>query len=82
MRHVNILILTIFFLNFANISYSQISNGGKPLSFKKELKNRDKIPVIEMPSFDVAKLRNDSKKLNENNKFLYFAKSFDVRRFN
>lgn len=78
MRHVNILIITIFLLNIANISYSQISKGGKPLSLKKELNNCDKIPVIEMPSFDVAKQINDSKKLYENNKFLYFAKSFDV----
>lgn len=69
-----ITLLIILLLLIANInSFSQISKGGTPISFKYHLDKA--IPIIEMPSFDVNKCYEED---SINPTPYRFAKPFEV----
>jgi V8-like Glu-specific endopeptidase len=80
MKSINIFLAICFLINLFSTykSSAQLCKEGTPLSIKMGLDFKDKIPIVEMPSFDANKLRNESNKVDVNNKFLTFAKSFEV----
>ena len=70
------IIFSLFFAFIVLETSAQLSESGKPWSF--DIKLKDKLTVITLPSFDIENEIKNEGKLSSNKKPFRFAKLIDV----
>lgn len=79
LRNFLLIICAIQFI-LTSALYSQMSKGGNPISFRKQMSDINQVPIITMPAFNVeSMIQEDSIQSLKGFKSMRFAKAFEVK---